>query len=130
MLKVAKISKAAERVVRKCKALLFDAIHERINELNEMSSHRHRRQQVNEHGFKRYNRVACVMKGIKITGYCVRVTKKYVYFVRFRNIFDVNPLWERVKSEWGVTHVHPYIGNKVENVKHWRFMPMSYYNSD
>ena len=38
-LKVAKISKAAERVVRKCKALLFDTIHERINELNEMSSH-------------------------------------------------------------------------------------------
>ena len=73
MLRVAKVSKTVERVVRKCKALLFDAIHERIDDFVGQN-----RRQVNSHGFKKKNRVQVSINGDQINGYCVRVMPKYV----------------------------------------------------
>jgi hypothetical protein len=54
-----------------------------------------------------------------INGYCVRLTPKYVFFVREENIFRKHPDIQRVKNEFGVVHVRPYIGNVVEVVQHW-----------
>jgi len=116
LLRVAKVSKTVEWVVRKCKALLFDAIHERIDEFVNQNG----RQQVNLHGFKKKNRVCiCGINGVWIHGYCVRVTPKYVYFVRLKNIFERHPEIDRVKNTGGVVHVRPYIGNVVEVMQHW-----------
>ncbi len=50
LLRVAKVSKSVERVIRKCKALLFDAIHEQIDDFVG-----HNGRQVNSHGFKKKN---------------------------------------------------------------------------
>jgi len=61
LLRVAKVSKTIERVVRKCKALLFDAVHERIDDFVGQNG-RHgfvgqNGRQVNSHGFKK--KIAC-----------------------------------------------------------------------
>ena len=61
LLRVAKVSKTIERVVRKCKALLFDAVHERIDDFVGQNG-RHgfvgqNGRQVNSHGFKKKNHV-------------------------------------------------------------------------
>jgi hypothetical protein len=48
LLRAAKVSKTIERVVRKCKALLFDAVHERIDEFVDRNG-----RQVNLHRFKK-----------------------------------------------------------------------------
>ena len=115
MLRVTKVSKTVERVVRKCKALLFDAILERIDEFVDQNG----RQQVNLHGFKKKNCVRfCGINGVRIDGYCVRVTPKYVFFFRLENIFERHPDIERVKNTGGVVHVCPYIGNVVEIKQH------------
>jgi len=106
LLRVAKVSKTVERVIRKCKALLFDAIHEQIDEFVDQNG----RQQVNLHGFKKKN---CV----RVCG--INVTPKYVYFVRLKKIFERHPDIVRVKNTGGVVHMHPYIGNVVEVVQHW-----------
>ena len=103
LLRVPKVSKTIERVVRKCKALLFDAIYERINDFVDQNW-----RQVNSHGFKKKNRVQVSVNGDQINGYCVRVTPKYVDYVRSENKFERHPDIERVKSKYGVAHVHPY----------------------
>ena len=54
-----------------------------------------------------------------VDGYCVRVTPKYVYYVCLENVFERHPDIERVKSKYGVEHVHPYIGKVVEVVQNW-----------
>jgi len=59
------------------------------------------------------------VNGDRINGYCVGVTSKYVYYIRLENIFDRHPDIKRVKSEYGVAHVRPYIGNVVEVVQNW-----------
>jgi len=116
LLRVAKVSMTVERVVRKCKALLFDAIHEQIDEFVDQNG----RQQVNLYGFKKKNRVhVCGINGVWSNGYCMKVTPKCVYFVRSENIFERHPDIERVKNTGGVVHVRPYIGNVVEVVQHW-----------
>ena len=61
MLRVAKDSKTVEWVVRKCKALLFDTIHEQIDDFVGQNG-RHdfvsqNGRQANSHGFKKKNRV-------------------------------------------------------------------------
>jgi len=61
LLRVAKVSKTIERVVRKCKALLFDAVHEQIDDFVGQNG-RHdfvgqNGRHVNSHGFKKMNRV-------------------------------------------------------------------------
>ena len=117
LLRVATISKTVERVVRKCKALLFDAILERIDEFADQK----RRQQVNLHGCKKKNCVrVCGINGVWIDGYCVRVTPKYAHFVHSKNIFERHPDIDRVKNTGGVVHMRPYIRNVVEVVQHWR----------
>ena len=115
MLRVAQVSKTVERVVRKCKALLLDAFHERINDFVGQNE-----RQVNSHRFKKKNRVQVSINDNRINGYCVRVTPKYVYYVRSENIFDRDPDFKRVKSKYSVVvHVYPYIGNVVEVVQNW-----------
>jgi hypothetical protein len=49
----------------------------------------------------------------------MRVMPKYVYYVRSENIFERHPDIKRVKSEYGVASVCPYIGNVVEAVQNW-----------
>jgi len=124
LLRVTKVSKTVERVIRKCKALLFDAIHEQIYDFVGQNG-RHdfvgqNGRQVNSHGFKKKNRVRVSVNGDRINGYCVGVTSKYVYYVHLENIFDRHPDIEKVKSEYGVAHLRPYIGNVVEVVQNWR----------
>ena len=124
MLRVAEVSKTVERVVRKCKALLFDALHEQIDDFMGQNG-RHafvgqNGRQVNSRGFKKKNRVRVSRNGDRIDGYYVGVTSKYVYYIRSENIFDRHPDIKRVKSEYGVVHVRPYIGNVVEVVQNWR----------
>jgi len=124
LLRVAKVSKTVERVFRKCKALLFDAIHELIDDFIGQNG-RHdfvgqNGRQVNSHGFKKKNHVRVSVNDDQINGYCVGVTPKYVYYVRSENIFDRHPDIKRVKSEYSVVHVHPYIGNVVDVVQNWR----------
>jgi len=116
LLRFAKVSKAAEQVVRRCRALLFDAIREQIDDFAGPSG-----RQVNSHGFKKKNRVQVRRggNGDQVDGYCVRVTPKYVYYVRSRDVFGRNPDIERVKSKCGVAHVRPYIGKIVEVVQNW-----------
>ena len=99
------------------KALLFDAIHEQINELADVN----RGRQVNLQRFRKFNHVRIDGNGNWIDGYCVRVTPKHVYFVRLHKIFDRDPTVERVRNAWGVVHVRPYIRNVVEVVRNWRF---------
>ena len=115
MLRVAKVSKTVERVVRKCKALLFDAIHERIDDfVGQNGGHDlvgQNGRQVNSHRFKKKNCVRVSVNDDRINGYCVGVTPKYVYYLRLENIFDRHPDIKSVKSEYGVAHVRPYIGN-------------------
>jgi len=42
-----------------------------------------------------------------------------MYYVHLENIFDRHPDIKRGKSEYGVVHVRPYIGNVVEVVQNW-----------
>ena len=124
LLRFAKVSKTTLRIVRKCKALLFDAVHERIdNFVGQYGGHEwvgaHRRQ-VNSHRFRTKNRVRVIVNGDQIDGYCVGVTPKYLFYVHLKNIFDGYPNIERVKSKSGVVHVHPYTGNVAEVVQQWR----------
>ena len=114
LLRVAKVSKTVERVVRRCKALLFDAIRERIDDFGSRNEG-----QVNLHGFRKKNCVQVHVNGGLVGGYCVRVTPKYVHYVRFEDIFKSRPSIERVKSKGGVVHVLPYIGKVVEVVYNW-----------
>ena len=50
----------------------------------------------------------------------MRVTPKYVYYVRSEDVFERHPDIKRVKSQYGVAHVRPYIGNVCEVVQNWR----------
>jgi hypothetical protein len=113
------VSKTAEMVVEHCHALLYDAIHERIGEsLIELNIDQSR-MLVNEHTFKVGNRVRIYGRSF-FNGYCVRVTPKYVFYVREVDIFKHRPNIQRVRNNDGVAHVHPYIGDVVEVVRHWR----------
>ena len=106
------VSKTAEMAVKHFHALLYDAIHEQIGELLvELNIDQSRRQdQVNEHKFKAGNHVR-IYGGGEVNGYCVRVTPKYVFYV---------PNIQRMGNDDGVAHVHPYDGDVVEVVQHWR----------
>ena len=114
-LRVAKVSRTVEQVVKKCRALLFDPIYEQIGDFVGQNG-----RQVNSHGFKKKNRMQVSVNGDQINGYCVRVTPKYVDYVRSENKFERHPDIKRVKSKYGVAHVRPYIGNVVEVVQNWR----------
>ena len=63
------VSKSTEITVKNCKALLFDAIQEELDDFINQNE-----RQVNEHRFKKKDRV-CING---INGYVVRVTKKNI----------------------------------------------------
>ena len=113
-------SKATFQVVAHCKALRFDTIRERMDNLVDDLFGQGRRQ-VNLHRFKEKNRVRVNKNGVQVDAYCVRVTSKYVCYVRLEDIFMAHPEVKRVKSERGVSHVRPYVGSVVEVVQNWRF---------
>jgi hypothetical protein len=104
LLRFAGASKATFQVVARCKALRFDAIRERIDNLVDSLSDRGRRQ-ANLRRFKEKNRVRVKENDVRVDAYCVRVTPKYVYYVRAEDIFTALPEVRRVKSERGVSHV-------------------------
>ncbi len=105
----------AEMVVKYCHALMCDAIHKRIGELNTDQSIR----QANEHRFKVANRVR-FFEGGGVNGYCVKVTPKYVFYVCDENILKQHPSIQKVRNELGVLHMRPYVGNNVVKVvQHW-----------
>jgi hypothetical protein len=120
LLRFARASKATFQVVARCKALHFDTIRKRIDNLVDDLFDRGRRQ-VNLHRFKEKNRVRVNKNGVRVDAYCVRVTSKYVYYVRAEDIFTTHPEVRRVKSKRGVSHVRPYVGSVVEVVQNWRF---------
>ena len=94
---------------------MFDAIHEQINEFIDQN----RRQEVNEHRFKKKNLVRVRINGYGVHGYVVRgVTPKFVHFVRDGDIFRMPPNIQIGVNTY-VTHVHPYIGNVVEDMRNW-----------
>ena len=112
------VSKTAEMVVKHCRALLYGAIHEQIGDLRIEINISQNWRQVNEHKFKVGNRVH-IYGGGGVNGYCVRVTPKYVFYVREIDIFKHRPDIQRVGNDDGVAHVHPYLGDVVEVVQHW-----------
>ena len=73
-------SKMAKMIVEHSHALMYDAIHERIEDLlDELKLSRGWKQgQVNEHKFKVGN---CVRVHGVHNGYVVRVTAKFVFFI-------------------------------------------------
>ena len=108
-------------IVKHCHALMYDPIHEQIddllNELNIVQSGR--RNQVNEHKFKVGNHVRVHGQG-GVNGYCVRVTPKFVFFLSEPDIFKHRPTICRVGNDDGVMHARPYYGDFVETVQNWR----------
>ncbi len=113
-------SRATCQVVTRRRALRFDAIRERIDNLVDDLFGQGRRQ-VNLHRFKEKNRVQVNENGVQVDAYCVRVTSKYVYYVHVGDIFMAHPEVRRVKSEHGASHVRPYVGTVVEVVQNWSF---------
>ena len=122
LLSVAHVSEVSKLVVWDNKALLFDAVRAQIdNVISVMYPETpSRRRQVNNHGFKKKNRVEVRRGRELLNGHVVGVTSKHILFVCYDNIFDVRPLCVRIESERGVVHVRPYIGDVVERVRNWR----------
>jgi hypothetical protein len=120
LLRFMRASKATFQVVARCKALRFDTIRERIDNLVDKLYGQGRRQ-VNLHRFKEKNRVRVNENGVRVDAYCVRVTPKYVCYVRAEDMLTTHPEVRRVKSERGVSHVRPYVGSVVEVIQNWRF---------
>ena len=120
LLRSAMVSKKAKMIVEHCHALMYDAIHERIedllNELNIVPSRRW--DQVNEHKFKVGNHLR-VHGGGGVNGYCVRVTPKFVFFVSKPDIFKCCPFIRRVGNDGRVMHARPYYGGFDETVQNW-----------
>jgi hypothetical protein len=115
------VLKMAKMIVEHCHAFIYDAIHERIgNLLDELNINWSRRHvQVNEHKFKAGDRVLIHGQG-GVTGYCVRVTPKCVFYVCEIDIFKHLLTIHRLGNDDGVAHVRPYYGDIVENVQNLR----------
>ena len=84
--------KKAEMIVKHCHALMYDAIHERIEDLlNELNiAPGRRRDQGNEHKLKVGNRLR--VHGVH-NGYCVRVTPKFVFYVTKPETLQVSSVY-------------------------------------
>jgi hypothetical protein len=61
-----------------------------------------------------------IYRGGGVNGYCVRVTPKYVFYICEVDIFKHRPNIQRVGNDDGVVHGHPYVGDVVEVIQHWR----------
>ena len=119
LLRFVMVSKKAKMIVEHCHVLMYDAIHERIEDLlDELNIVlRRRRDQVNEHKFKVGN---CLQVHGVFNGYCVRVTPKFVFYVSKPDIFRRHPFIHRVGNDDGVMHARPYYGFFDETVRNWR----------
>ncbi len=113
-------SKKAEMIVEHCHALMYDAIHERIEDLVEelKASQGWTQRQPNEHKFRVGN---CVwVRGVE-NGYVVRVTPKIVFYVTEPDIFKSQPQVCRIGNDNGVQHMRPYYAvDDMEFVQNWR----------
>ena len=119
LLRFAMVSKKAEMIVNHCHALMYDAIHEQIEDLlNELNiAPRRKQDQVNKHTFKVGNRFR--VHGA-FNGYCVRVTPKFVFYVTKPDIFRRHSFIRRVGNDDRVMHVRPYYGVFDDTVQNWR----------
>ena len=133
-----KVSQAAKRVVSTCKALLYDAIRTRICDYRVPYHNRLVRGQqflstglTNMHRFEIGNRVVCAMGDNlvfgrnRVHGYCVGVTHQYVHIILCEHVFNSGPVSERVKSQYAVEHVRPYVGKNHDAyvVQNWHSGP-------
>ena len=128
LLRFSRASKKAFWYVEFSHALMYDAIHERINDLVKvLPKKRHQ----NEHKFRVGN---CVqVKGYQFrvghswrvkddeNGYVVRVTPKKVFYVMETDIFKKEPRIHKIGNDNGVRPMRPYYAAvPVEVVKNWR----------
>ena len=127
LLNFSRASKKAFWNVEFSHALMYDAIHERINDLVKvLPKKRHQ----NEHKFRVGN---CVqVKGYQFrvghswrvkddeNGYVVRVTPKKVFYVMETDIFHKKPVVHHIEND-RVTPMRPYYAAvPVEVVQNWR----------
>ena len=84
--------KKAEMIVKHCHALMYDAIHERIEDLlDELNiAPGRRRDQGNGHKLKVGNHLR--VHGVH-NGYCVRVTPKFVFYVTKPETLQVSSVY-------------------------------------
>ena len=92
LLRFSMVKKKAEMIVKHCHALMYDAIHERIEDLlDELNiAPGRRRDQGNEHKLKVGNRLR--VHGVH-NGYCVRVTPKFVFYVTKPETLQVSSVY-------------------------------------
>ena len=114
LLRFSMASKKAFINVEYSHRLMYDAIHQRINDLfNELRSRRYQ----NEHKFRVYN---CVKVNNEGSGYVVKVTPKKVFVVKEADIFHKKPKIHKIENN-NVRPMRPYyMAEPVEIVKNWR----------
>jgi hypothetical protein len=119
LLRFSMVSKTAGMIVEHSHTLMFDAIHEQIEDLlDELKFSRGWKQtQVNKHKFKVGT---CVqVRGVH-NGYVVRVTPKFMFFVTEPDIFRSHPYVRRIGKDDGVKPMRPYFLGGIEVVQNWR----------
>jgi len=95
-------------------ALMYDAIHEQINDMVKVLN---KQRNQNKHKFRVGN---CVRIGKEESGYVVRVTPKMVFYVMEKDIFQMEPRILKIGNDNGVSPMRPYYAAvPVEVVKNW-----------
>ncbi len=100
-------------------SLMYDAIHERIEDLVEelRSSRGWTQRQPNEHKYRVGN---CVRVRNFENGYVVQVTPKIVFYVTETDILKSQPQVRRIGNDDGVKPMCPYYATEpMEFVKNW-----------
>ncbi len=116
LLKFSKASKKALWNVEFSHTLMFDAIHEWIEDLR--SEQKWTQRETNEHKYRVGN---CVRVCDLENGYVVRVTPKFVFYVTETDIFKSQPQVRRIGNDEGVKPMRPYFQSEpMEFVKNWR----------
>ena len=95
-------------------ALMYDAIHKRINDLVKVLN---KQRNQNEHKFRVGN---CVRVHNEESGYVVRVTPKKVFYVKETDIFRTEPVIHQIKNNKVRPMCPYYAAVPVEVVKNWR----------
>jgi hypothetical protein len=121
LLRFSMASKKAFWNVEYSYALMYDAIHKRIEDLAEDLKSRNgwMQRHPNEHKFRVGN---CVQVHNEESGYVVvRVTPKIVFYVTETDIFKQQPRIQKIGNDNGVRPMRPYYAAvPVEVVKNWR----------
>ncbi len=120
LLRFSMASKKALWKVEFSHALMYDAIHERIEDLvKELRSYQGWTQrQPNEHKYRVGN---CVRVRNFENGHVVRVTPKIVFYVTETDIFKSQPQVRRIGNNNGVNPMRPYYATvPFKFVKNWR----------